>query len=477
MTSDDCPRCTQLTPIPRRFRQEIHDKVTSLGFEDCKVYVSNVDSQSSASGGIIIQVLGEMSNKNGPWRKFCQTFFLAEQPNGYFVLNDIFRYLKDEEETEEEAEEVEEDIRRDEETARAEGHDVAGAQGDITAVLQPGATPHVQPVVAAPDSDQPTKPSLAAIGSAPTDNSVTEIESQPAADAAPAAQAEAAETPKEAAAPADAAPTQDTEAATATGAEPAEAAKQETAPAAVSAAGPAASSEPAAPAAAAAPAVEAAEPPRPAEPPKPKTWANLAASNVTTWGSAVRADAKGISSNKPAVTASSPAAAAAAAAGAGTPAAGRSGPSAGGRGANNASGSNGAGAGSAAATPSVFIKSVQPEHVTEASLRSALERNFGPLRDLQVLPSRGCAFADFQTVEAARKALAASASNGGVVVGEKGWKVLVEEKRPKPTGAAGAERGAAPGGASGGRGGRGGARGGRGGAAGGAGRGGAKAGQ
>lgn len=38
-----------------------------------------------------------MSNKSEPHHKFVQTFVLAEQPNGYFVLNDIFRYLKDEE--------------------------------------------------------------------------------------------------------------------------------------------------------------------------------------------------------------------------------------------------------------------------------------------------------------------------------------------------------------------------------------------
>lgn len=68
----------------------------SLAFEDCKVYISNVDSQSSAEGGIIVQVIGEMSNSNGSWRKFAQTFFLAEQPNGYFVLNDICRYIKEE---------------------------------------------------------------------------------------------------------------------------------------------------------------------------------------------------------------------------------------------------------------------------------------------------------------------------------------------------------------------------------------------
>lgn len=42
-----------------------------------------------------------MSNNGLPNRKFSQTFFLAEQPNGYYVLNDIFRYLKDDEDTEE----------------------------------------------------------------------------------------------------------------------------------------------------------------------------------------------------------------------------------------------------------------------------------------------------------------------------------------------------------------------------------------
>ena len=41
-----------------------------------------------------------MSNKAAPHRKFVQSFVLAEQPNGYFVLNDIFRYLVEEEEEE-----------------------------------------------------------------------------------------------------------------------------------------------------------------------------------------------------------------------------------------------------------------------------------------------------------------------------------------------------------------------------------------
>lgn len=57
--------------------------------------MSNVDSQASLNGGIVVQVLGEMSNKGGASHKFAQTFFLAEQPNGYYVLNDIFRFLKE----------------------------------------------------------------------------------------------------------------------------------------------------------------------------------------------------------------------------------------------------------------------------------------------------------------------------------------------------------------------------------------------
>lgn len=61
--------------------------------------MSNVDSQESFKN-IVVQVIGEMSNKAAPHRKFVQTFVLAEQPNGYFVLNDIFRYIVEDEEEE-----------------------------------------------------------------------------------------------------------------------------------------------------------------------------------------------------------------------------------------------------------------------------------------------------------------------------------------------------------------------------------------
>jgi hypothetical protein len=48
----------------------------------------------------VVQVIGEISNKAQPHRKFVQTFVLAPQTNGYFVLNDIFRTMADEEDPE-----------------------------------------------------------------------------------------------------------------------------------------------------------------------------------------------------------------------------------------------------------------------------------------------------------------------------------------------------------------------------------------
>lgn len=80
-------------------QRAINDRIQELSFQDCKVRVTNVDSQASDSN-IVIQVIGELSNKSQPHKKFCQTFVLATQTNGYFVLNDIFRYLADEEEEE-----------------------------------------------------------------------------------------------------------------------------------------------------------------------------------------------------------------------------------------------------------------------------------------------------------------------------------------------------------------------------------------
>ncbi|EGF79421.1 hypothetical protein BATDEDRAFT_33372 [Batrachochytrium dendrobatidis JAM81] len=76
-------------------QSEIHRCIMSFNFDSCKVLISSVDSQASHDDGVLVQVLGEMSNNGGASHKFAQTFFLAVQPNGYFVMNDIFRFLKE----------------------------------------------------------------------------------------------------------------------------------------------------------------------------------------------------------------------------------------------------------------------------------------------------------------------------------------------------------------------------------------------
>ncbi len=75
--------------------QAINERIKELDFKDTKVRVTNVDSQGS-DANIVIQVIGEISNQGQPHKRFVQTFVLAEQTNGYFVLNDIFRYLAEE---------------------------------------------------------------------------------------------------------------------------------------------------------------------------------------------------------------------------------------------------------------------------------------------------------------------------------------------------------------------------------------------
>ncbi|KAK8226631.1 hypothetical protein HDK77DRAFT_384884 [Phyllosticta capitalensis] len=94
----------------------INDRIRELDFHECRVRVTNVDSQG-ADSHIVIQVMGEISNKGQPHRKFVQTFVLAAQSNGYFVLNDIFRYIKEEDE-----EVPEEDVHQPEPAAASTGY-------------------------------------------------------------------------------------------------------------------------------------------------------------------------------------------------------------------------------------------------------------------------------------------------------------------------------------------------------------------
>ena len=114
-----------------RGAKAIAERVASWGLRGAAAEIASVDSQYSAEGGVLIQVTGTLTSvvgdgsggkggseaaatangagggdndgnaqattttmtATGPPRKFCQAFFLAPQEKGYFVLNDIFRYL------------------------------------------------------------------------------------------------------------------------------------------------------------------------------------------------------------------------------------------------------------------------------------------------------------------------------------------------------------------------------------------------
>ncbi|KAI3629944.1 hypothetical protein MIR68_011379 [Amoeboaphelidium protococcarum] len=70
---------------------------SASSYENAKVTVINVDTQSSVNGSILITVLGSIVKYPAAGvervRQFVQTFLLAEQTNGYFVMNDILRYV------------------------------------------------------------------------------------------------------------------------------------------------------------------------------------------------------------------------------------------------------------------------------------------------------------------------------------------------------------------------------------------------
>ncbi|PHT67649.1 hypothetical protein T459_27136 [Capsicum annuum] len=73
--------------------EEINEFIISSHFKDKKVEVINIDSQSSTGGGVLVLVTACLIEQDNLRKNFSQTFFLAPQENGYYVLNDIFRFV------------------------------------------------------------------------------------------------------------------------------------------------------------------------------------------------------------------------------------------------------------------------------------------------------------------------------------------------------------------------------------------------
>ncbi|KAK4688652.1 hypothetical protein P7C73_g1453, partial [Tremellales sp. Uapishka_1] len=372
---------------------EIHERITAIGYNQCKVFIHSIDSQSSAGGGIIILVIGEMSNDSKPWKKFTQTFFLAEQPGGYFVLNDIFRFLKEESDDEEELDEDDVEV----EEAPAVVEESAPVQEKIEEPTPVEAEPEPAPVSAPahPTEEIPVEAEVAAIPDedvAPEDPA-PEIEEPTTSTNPPIAESVSEKAPSPAATPA---------------------------------------AKAAAPNGTAAPAST----PAPAKPAAPKSWASLAASaGKGAWGTAVSTAQAGASVATTAVAAVAPAiiqpkkeeSAPAAA-----PAASASGPS--GR-------SPAYDAVFKVNTPHCFVKlpnwSIENpnggDSIDENALRQAVTR-FGEVVKVEIVRAKACAFVEFKTVESARKAIIASlqtsqGGEGGVKVGD--GKINLETRKDK----------------------------------------------
>ncbi|GAA5861199.1 hypothetical protein JCM5353_007529, partial [Sporobolomyces roseus] len=468
---------------------EIHAKIMSLAFEDCKVYISNVDSQSSAEGGIIVQVIGEMSNSNGSWRKFAQTFFLAEQPNGYFVLNDICRYIKEEGDEDvtpapaatsaqpeqssssssapvpsaspssndiaptsvesvlfNDVKPAQDLVKEEEEStavapsepttaessftfgseavaAQPNGKEVPAVNGDAEKVKEPATPVQVEPLTAVEHKSNDAPPP-AIEEPAPPAPVVEEVKKADKEE-------EIAETvaPVESKAPVESTPSEPT---------PAPQASTSPAPASTPAPTPPVASTPA-------PA------PTPAVPVAPKSWASLAASNTNKWGSMASASKGASAAPQKQAEPSTPSAP--------TP-----------------SSSNSAAAPSSTQPPSNFTEQVQAvvhsncfvkgvvEFVTEKQLREVLSTRFGPLKELDIIRSKACAFVEFINLNDARKAIQVSMrhQDGGengitfeTPTGDKARINVVERKphneRPPPRPRQGGEGtgGSSTGGASG----------------------------
>ncbi|XP_004232159.1 nuclear transport factor 2-like isoform X1 [Solanum lycopersicum] len=74
--------------------KNINDMICSLGYKNYKAEIKTADAQQSYKDGVIVLVTGCLTGKDNTRKQFTQTFFLAPQDKGYFVLNDVLRYAE-----------------------------------------------------------------------------------------------------------------------------------------------------------------------------------------------------------------------------------------------------------------------------------------------------------------------------------------------------------------------------------------------
>ncbi|KAF5976697.1 hypothetical protein FCOIX_6973 [Fusarium coicis] len=393
-------------------RPDIQERIKNLDFHDCKVRISNVDSQASFEN-IVIQVIGETCNNNKAPKKFVQTFVLAQQPSGYFVLNDILRYIDDESDDESAAASEEP---AEEPAAPAPEEPVAAVEPEAPQSVEEtkDEAPALDPEVVDQKLEEvsTSKDSVTLNGDTSEESVTKDPETkaeEPAETADEAAKELAEEDVKEPEKPKDPSPT---------------------------------------------PVSKPVAPP-PAAPPKPMTWASRAAAalpkpvvplpkTTTPPVSQSRAPAPAAATSQPAaVPAASSTATATESVGKDT--AGWQTAGSDSKRQNRPQSVSGPPADKESTT--VYVKFVT-DKVQDADLRNALTA-FGELKSLDIIRQKNCAFVEFKTPEASKAAVAA---NPHTINGET---IMVESRRNKPgannAGGRGPVSGRGRGGAEGGR--------------------------
>ncbi|KAK7189348.1 hypothetical protein DPSP01_012391 [Paraphaeosphaeria sporulosa] len=375
-------------------QKAINDRIKDLDFHDTKVRVTNVDSQGS-DANIVIQVIGEISNKGHPHKRFAQTFVLAEQTNGYFVLNDIFRYLaeepEDEEDIQHDASAPAAGVQEPAPTAAApenaglnQSDEIATTEEDLNKVDQKLETAKEEPAQEAPataTNGTPAAEEVAEAEDAPA-AAVSASEEAPSKEPEAAVEVEVAQPEK----PKDPAPT---------------------------------------------PAPKAAAPAAPAKPAVPKSWAALAASAHKVATPVMPAAATSQAPSQAKSTTSTPAPQAAPEK---TPAPARESSPTNSQG--DAAGWQSVGTkkeqsrGQQAQAPQeadqrrAYIKNVYSQ-VEEGALKAALTK-FGEIEHLDISRQKNCAFVDFKTAAAFQAAVNANPHTVN------GLEIKVEERKLRP---------------------------------------------
>ncbi|KAG6526222.1 nuclear transport factor 2-like isoform X2 [Zingiber officinale] len=71
----------------------INEELLSVDYSEYDAVIKTLDAQESLDGSVTILVTGYLAGNDGVKKNFTQSFFLATQETGYYVLNDIFRLL------------------------------------------------------------------------------------------------------------------------------------------------------------------------------------------------------------------------------------------------------------------------------------------------------------------------------------------------------------------------------------------------